>query len=337
MEGIYLRDIMILLALLALMGANAALAEENHVPYANPTRLESKNLTFSMDQNVNGEGFYSTYKYALMPNADGEKGYSYNGVEAKANAHGSGQIDTDSQMLAESKYLNRTWIDGAYDEEGELALEDEEDEAFLIDVEAGITLDEDSSITYSPKALAVGSRYYAAHPIVFNSLVNEYVSTKNRDWFNSIVHRVQYAHGLDLLLESEADVWNNSIKIDENITSGKAHFGALQLAGNGRDELPEEDTPEAYEEFLFGPAMKAWHKPDFEMDETYVGTFHIKKGLNLYNWEDDYRQKDHWLPCCSGGFSDMNMWERTEKKSAQGVFDCTCFKVPNVAQFQRVW
>ncbi len=99
-----------LLALLVLVGANVALAEEGYIPYANPTTVESTNLTFSMEQNVSGLGFFSTYKYAQMPDANGEEGYLFNGVETKNNAHGSGQIDTTSQMLAESKFMNRTWI-----------------------------------------------------------------------------------------------------------------------------------------------------------------------------------------------------------------------------------
>jgi hypothetical protein len=319
----YLRDIVMMLALLLLVGANAALAEESYVPYANPSSLETKNLTFNMEQNVKGTGFFSAYKYALMPDAGGEEGYVYNGVEAKNKVHGSGQIDADSLMYAESKYMNRTWIDGAYDEDGELVLLD--DEAYLLDTEAGIVLDDDSEMTYSPQAMT------------FNSLLNEHQSTKNRGEFNSISHDVRYAHALDLLLESEADIFNNSINVDENITDGQAHFGVVQLAGIPRDELLEEEVEEGedlgdadglYEKRALGRAMKAWHKPDLEIDEVYVGSFHIKKGMNLYVYEDDYRRVDNWLPCCFGGFSDMNIWDQTEKKSARGIFDCTCFKVP---------
>lgn len=339
--GMYLRDIVLLLALLLLMGASAALAGESYVPYANPSSLETKNLTFNMEQNVKGTGFFSAYKYALMPNADGEEGYMYNGVEAKNKVHGSGQIDSDSLMYAESKYMNRTWIDGAYDEDGELVLQD--DEPYLIDTEAGIALDDDSDMTYSPQAMTVGSRYYAAHPITFNSLLNEHVSMKNRGEFNSISHDVRYAHALDQLLESEADIFNNSINVDENITDGQAYFGVLQLAGIPRDELLEDeeedlsDPDDLQEKRALGRAMKAWHEPDLEMDEVYIGSFHIKKGINLYVYEDDYKRVDNWLPCCFGGFSDMTMWDQIEKKSARGVFDCTCFKVPNTAQFERVY
>ncbi len=192
-------------------------------------------------------------------------------------------------------------------------------------------------MTYVPQAVTVGSRYYATHPIVFNSLINDYVSTKNRNWHNSINHQIRYAHALDLLLETESDVDNNSMKVDENITDGQAHFGVLQLPGIPRDELPEEESSEDEEMQVLGPAMKAWHRPEFEMDETYVGSYHIKKDLNLYNWEDDYERVDHWLPCCFGGFLDMSMWDHTERKSARGVFDCTCFPVPKEAQFQRIY
>ena len=47
--------------------------------------------------------------------------------------------------------------------------------------------------------------------------------------------------------------------------------------------------------------------------------------------------KDDWLPCCTGGFADMNYLDKKPFKSATGIFDCTCFKVPTQAQFPRVY
>ena len=77
--------------------------------------------------------------------------------------------------------------------------------------------------------------------------------------------------------------------------------------------------------------------PDIEIDEDYIGTFSLSKKMSQgfeNNWK---READDWLPCCSGGFADMNYADKKIWKSATGVFDCTCFKAPAQAQFPRVY
>jgi hypothetical protein len=250
----------------------------------------------------------------------------FNGVEAKNKAHGSGKLDADWNIYAENSYTNQTWINGAYDEDGEV-IEDDEDATSIVQMK------EDSQMIYSPLAMGVGSRYYDLHPVAFNSLLKEEDWIKNRDGLNSLHHRVDQAHGLDIALDAQSDATNNTMNIDENLVDGRAHFGALQLAGIPVDEEPEEGDSEEVQ--VLGLAMKAWQKPLIDMDEDYVGSFHIKKNMNLYTDSDDYERDDLWLPCCSGGFSDMNYVDTKVFKSAKGIFDCTCFKAPSEAQFSR--
>ena len=326
-----------MLALFALIGMAVADNEEkegqlekNDAAYDNPTTLEEKNLKFDFEQNVSGTGFFSAYKYALMPDVTGTEGRLFNGVEAKNKAHGSGKIDTDWNIYAESSYTNKTWINGAYDEDGEV-IEDEEEATSIVQMK------EDSQMVYSPLAMGIGSRYYDLHPISFNSLLKEDDWIKNRNGLNSLYHRVDQAHGLNIALDAQSDTTNNTMNIDEDLVDGRAHFGALQLAGIPLDEEPEEtDEGDSEEEVqVLGLAMKAWQKPVIDMDEDYVGSFHITKNMNLYTYSDDYEREDSWLPCCSGGFSDMNYIDAKAFKSARGIFDCTCFKAPSEAQFPR--
>lgn len=319
-----------MLALFALIGVYAAdngenerQLQENDSAYDNPTTLEEKNLKFNFEQNVSGTGFFTAYKYAQMPDALGTEGQRFNGVEAKNKAHGSGKIDTDSNIYAESSYTNKTWINGAYDEDGEV-IEDEEEATSVIQVK------EDSKMTYSPLVMGIGSRYYSLNPVVFNSLLKEEDGIKNRDGLNSLHHRVDQAHGLNKVLDAQSDATNNTMNIEEDLVDGRAHFGVLQLEGIPVDEEPEEDSEEVQ---VLGLAMKAWKKPLIELDEDYVGNFHIKKNMNLYTYSEEEEKEDSWLPCCSGGFSDMNYADARAFKSARGVFDCTCFKVPDKAQF----
>ena len=303
--------------------------QENDAAYDNPTTLEEKNLKFNFEQNVIGTGFFTTYKYAQMPEALGTEGRLFNGVEAKNKAHGSGKIDTDSNIFAESSYTNKTWINGAYDEDGE-EIEDEEEAT------SSIQMKEDSKMTYSSLLMGIGSRYYDLHPIAFNSLLKEEDWIKNRDGLDYLHHMVDQAHGLNKVLEAQSyaqsDATNNTMNIEEDLVDGRAHFGVLQLQGIPVDEEPEEDSEEVQ---VLGLAMKAWKKPLLELDEDYVGGFHIKKNMNLYSYSDEEEKEDSWLPCCSGGFSDMNYADATAFKSARGIFDCTCFKVPAKAQFPR--
>jgi len=292
--------------------------QENDAAYDNPTTLEEKNLKFNFEQNVSGTGFFTAYNYAQMPDALGTEGQLFNGVEAKNKAHGSGKIDTDSNIYAESSYTNKIWINGAYDEDGE-EIEDEGAATSIIQMK------EDSKMTYIPLVMGIGSRYYNHNPVVFNSLLSEEDWIKNRDVFNSLHHLVDRAHGLNKVLDAQSnagdDTMNTTMNIEEDLIDGRAHFGVLQLEGIPVDEMPEEDSEEVQ---VLGLAMKAWKKPLIEMDEDYVGSFHIKKNMNLNTHSDEEEREDSWLPCCFGGFGDMNYADAKVFKSARGVFDCTC-------------
>ena len=100
--GIDLRRGIVLLTLLILVGMSSAGSEGDEVPYKDPSTIEKENLTFEMQQSVSGTGFFATYRHSSMPDAIGEEGLLYNGVEAKDNAHGSGEIDANSLIYAES-------------------------------------------------------------------------------------------------------------------------------------------------------------------------------------------------------------------------------------------
>ena len=332
-----------LLILIALMGMAAADSEEeqseqNDSAYDNPSIWEEKSLNFNLEQNVIGTGFFNFYKYAQMPDVLGTEGRLFNGVEAKNKAHGSGQIDKSSTIYAASSYSNKTWIDGAIDEDGE-EIEDEEEST------SQIQISDESKLTYSPLLISIGSRYYNQHPVVINSLLKEEDWMKNRNRMNSLHHQVDFAHGLTKLLDAQADADTNSMNIEEDMVDGRAHFGVLQLEEIPVDEEPEEDSEEEVSEedesiedapeevSVLGLAMKAWKKPLIEIDEDYVGSYHIEKNMTLSTVEEEEEEEDPWLPCCYGGFSDMEEMDAKALKSAKGIFDCTCFRVPGKAQF----
>jgi hypothetical protein len=65
-----------------------------------------------------------------------------------------------------------------------------------------------------------------------------------------------------------------------------------------------------------------------------VGDYNIVKDIRMKSRFDLDKKEDSWLPCCFGGYSSMNPLDQKGIKSAQGVFDCSCFDVPKKAQFQ---
>ena len=306
----------ILLVFLIMGGMSIAVSESNFVPYENPTTSEEKNLTFDMQQNVNGMGFFASYRRMLMSDAVGTEGRFNNGVEAGSNAHGSGEVDSELLLYAESSYYNKTWINGAYDEDGEI-IEDDEDAASIINT------NETSNSIYSRISMPIGTGYYAKNAFAFDSRIDWSNWVKNRDAMNSISNEIQDASSLDLKLNAPLNTTTTGMKLMEDVVDGKARFVAVQYAGLPKDEEPEDGAAD----FVPGAAMKAWHSPEFVLDEEYTGTYHIAEDLTMKIDEDDSEDEDDWLPCCSGGFFDMNRMD-IKARNVKGIFDCTCYQPP---------
>jgi len=246
-----------------------------------------------------------TYKYARMSGTDN------NSVEAKDYSHGSGTINVES-ILSAQNYNKTEGIDENYGHDYTEAL-------------SCIQLKEDNAMIYSPRALGVGTGFYAARPLQFNSLLKEKTWLKNRGSATTMQHEVEYAHALDKELDllvkdfiSEDDPSVSMMNISEDVTAGRTHIGILQ--GDHLD-LGDNDA--------------AWVEPQVYVDEDYWGTYHIEKLMNLTASEDETTEDDDWLPCCSGGY--LTMPEAYQKGSkgfgsdVKGIFDCTCTKTPEDA------
>lgn len=304
----------ILLALLIIGGLSYA--EGETAPYENPTTSETKNLTFNMQQSVAGTGYFAAYRRTLMPDVLGTEGAFNNGVEAGNNAHASGELDSKALIYAESTYYNNTWVNGAYDEDGEI-IEDDEDTTCIINI------DQDGKITYRASKISIGTQYYADHAIVFDSRANENTWIKNRDSLNSIGNRILDAQGLELRLNASMDAEKTSMTVEEDMIEGRAHFAGIQNSQLPKDEEPEDENEDAD---VLGTAMKSWHSSDLVLEQDYVGSYLIKQNLSFNNVEDDKEREDSWLLCCSGGFSDMNELD-LKGRSVESIFDCTCAKM----------
>lgn len=225
----------------------------------------NKSITLTVEQSINGIGFYSNYQYMAMPNTMELSGENLNGVQAKNYAHGSGRLDSESQLSAVSS-------DSTIGADDHAELMDYQ-EAF-----SSIQMSEDNKIAYNPTTMSFGSRFYALHPIRFNSLLKEENWIKNRGGLNSMQNRIEYAHALDKKLNSLVNVFESvddpsitAMNVSENLTEGRAHIGVLQ--GNVDETSEIETNADTGETDTIPFAKSALRKPMVYVDEDYFGTF----------------------------------------------------------------
>ncbi len=237
---------------------------------------------------MQGNGYFMTYLYAKAGNA-----------AIKNYAHGSGSLN--SEALLTYQHLNRS-THNVYSDYNDFD-------------QNCIQFKEDVAMVYAPMRIAVGTGYYAANPLDYSSLLKEKTWVKNYRAGTSMHHEVEYAHALDKELNIDVKekfnytydpetigVGYTRMTINEDVTDGKAHIGVLQAADNNA-ALNSQDmiTP-------FGKIQTAWKNPSIEIDEDYWGTYHIEKNMTLEVPYHLIQKKDDWLPCCFGGFNDMNYY-----------------------------
>ncbi len=309
----------IAMVLISLTGCSLAIKPIYPATLSNPNGFEEKNTTFSFEQSVQGNGYFMNYMYAKAGN-----------VAFKNYAHGSGSINNEAVLTYQ--HLNRT---------NHQAYSDYND----FDQNC-IQFKEDNAMVYAPMRIAVGTGYYAANPLDYSSLLKERTELKNYRAGTSMLHEVEYAHALDKELEitgkesfnytyDPEKVGNgySQMKINEDVTDGKAHIGVLQANTDFSNLLGASNLAAGNR----NAKDSAWYKPSIEIDEDYWGTYHIEKNMTIEVPYHLVQKSDDWLPCCFGGFASMTPFDQKYVKSAKGIFDCTCFKAPTQAQFPRVY
>ena len=262
----------------------------------------------------------------------------------KNYAHGSGSLDSDATLTWQhvTEKTHNVYSD------------------YFDHYQDCIQFKEDVAMVYAPMRIAVGTGYYAANPLDYSSLLKERTEAKNYFAGTSMVHEIEYAHAIDKVLDLTVKdkinytydpeiltVGYTQMKVNEDVTDGKVHIGVLQandqfvgkmLKSDNYSGRQPNDISELLTSFDDLSARKAmWKDPAIEIDEDYWGTYHIEKNMTLEVPYHVVCKKDDWLPCCFAGFDDMNPLDKKVFKSATGVFDCTCFKAPTVAQFPRVY
>lgn len=80
--------------------------------------------------------------------------------------------------------------------------------------------------------------------------------------------------------------------------------------------------------------------PTTNLDELYIGTFSLSKTMKLAEKRTWSATEDDWQQCCIDGYKSLPTYYQRGTygfgSDVKGVFDCTCFKTPASAEFQRV-
>jgi len=255
---------------------------------ANTEKLTKNNMTFSFEQSVEGSGYFMTYKNVQLYTP--EETPLQKGPALKDFAKGSGTIDTEVLLYAEDIYTQD--VSNGMTETEEYAC---------------ISMREDASMVYAPTTVTYGNGYYAQNPINYESLLKERTCIKNYRAATSMTHQVDYAKAIDKDLEVlvkdknynltdpiDQGVGYTSMKVTEDVTDGITHFGVLQ--GQAADMSSAGYTV---------PQWTARKDALIEIDEDYVGTYHIEKNMTIevpYKYEEI---EEDWLSCCFGGCDDI--------------------------------
>ncbi len=194
-----------------------------------------------------------------------------------------------------------------------------------------IHLEGQSNNTLSPVRIPAGNGYFSSHPIAYNSLIGSRTQVTNKGSVASLQHVVESARGISGSSEYtvaetsyrqgdsvQISTTTTQMKIDETVTEGKVHIGVLQ---------GEDSSGQGTGHGGVDPLINAWKRPAIEMEEDYIGTYHISKNITLNSSDLRNGGMDSWLNCCSEYF---DFYPRAPVSiSADDVFKClTCSRNP---------
>jgi hypothetical protein len=165
---------------------------------------------------------------------------------------------------------------------------------------SSIALSSQQEINGSPVELSVGSGYYAAHPIAVSLGSGSRTVIANGNSVTSMSHEVSFAEvvsgnsGYSASASSRQGPFGSTrsastaMQIDETVTSGRVNIGVLV----------GDDGPGRINHGGVDPMTSAWKNPAIEIEEEYVGTYHISKNFSLNNSQSLKRTMNGGFYCC---------------------------------------
>jgi len=276
--------------------------------------------THEFQQDVSGEGFAMVYQYV-----------NTNNLSLKNYMHGSGNMD--SATLISSQQKKEKSVD-FFPEKVKIGGKDVYQNADKIYTnkyrDSTITFTEQNEMAYSEQGFAYGTGWYASHPITYSSLLKERTESKNYQAGALMMHQIEYARG-----------FRKDIGVVLNCTGQTNKGDGAGIAQMRLDEEVLQGTVQIKEMLTQldkkGKASKGGVKnPLILIDENYVGSFKIKKSMNINAAKPKISEAKDWLPCCFGGYNDIDEMERFSKVGEAGIFDCTC-RETSLKSYKPAW
>lgn len=261
------------------------------------TTTEETKYIYNMEQKVEGNGFFSSHNNITAGSlALGNKG------------HGSGSYSYESILHTENEYRY-----------------DDATQEYLETSDRKIKFNETADYAYGQHKMQLGKSFLFGD---FQSLGKEETCIKN---YGSMVSMNALFDSLDTLSKDiSADLYWREVESLDDPHGGDPFGGSSEQSGRTALSVDAAFTGRGHIGALV--LNNSIHDVSKMIDEDYIGTFSIvKKMSHEFNFISKWERED-WLPCCFGGWSDMNY--RDQKgfgKSTKGVFDCTCFTAPKSA------
>jgi hypothetical protein len=166
-----------------------------------------------------------------------------------------------------------------------------------------------NKITSAPVDLTVGSGYYSSHPIAIGTEIGSRTTLVNGDTATSMSHEVGFAE--DISGKRKYAVSSSSIQGDyETINSATTQMQIDETVTNGKVDIGVISGSDGY----------AWKNPAIEIEEEYIGTYHITKNFAINNSYSRKSFADGWLDCC-GEIYDIYP-QKPVLLSTDDVFNC---------------
>jgi hypothetical protein len=181
-----------------------------------------------------------------------------------------------------------------------------------------------SGMIKAPVSMSVGSGYYSSHPILYDSGMGRKTQLVDTGSATYLIHEIDSADKIEGESEFSAagssHSWDDSnfqstatthMKIDENVTDGKVHIGVFKA-----NTPPEGPTGNERERLQ----TNAWKHPSIEIEEDYIGTYHIYKNITIGSSYGNENRNESWLNCCGGDYEIYR--HEPAFISADQVFNC---------------
>jgi len=270
---------------------------------------ESSNLSFTYEQSVQGQVSPVDYRgRTLSPYHSYYKDVKMNDVRVKERTAAlQGSYSSEEQLLLKSSINNSVNV---------TIVKPAGTDVYTIDFyeKWPVKLSSIKSMTYSGQG--INNREFVGN---------------NKDYV-----------GANFLYNHE---FSKERTLNMSLESMNATLLATDEAIDQAEVMATRDTEYKLKTHSSGIANFKWRQVDADDkilnagEERFVGVYDITKNISMKSRFDKVTKDDDWLPCCSGGYLTMPTYYQTGSKgfgsNVKGVFDCSCYKVPSTAQFQR--